>query len=165
MKLPYGDGSTRKILPNYNMFWTLWTKFEENMMINSHRIWEIAIFRRFYMLTLLPTKVRGKKIISWCFYFKKWIVWFNQIWEIIQIQDKYNATMACVATYGVFVMLTKVSYLQFHEETLNVIWIHDFHLFNILFNFEAYVCQLFTMLMGMGLRCYITTYHNIWRWL
>jgi hypothetical protein len=88
-----------------------------------------------------------------------------QIWEIIQIQDKYNATMACIATYRVFVMLTKVPYLQFHREASIVIWIRDFHLFNILFNFEAYVCQIFAMLMGTGLRCYITTYQDIWRWL
>jgi hypothetical protein len=29
--------------------------------------------------------------------------------------------MACIATYGVFVMLTKVPYLQFHREASNVI--------------------------------------------
>jgi hypothetical protein len=36
-------------------------------------------------------------------------------------KDKYDAIMACIATYRVFVMVTKVLSFQYHQETSNVI--------------------------------------------
>jgi hypothetical protein len=38
------------------------------------------------------------------------------------------------------------------------------YLFYILLNFEAYICQIFTLLMEMGLKWYITTYQDMLEW-
>ena len=44
--------------------------------------------------------------------------------------------MACITTYGVFMMVTKAPSIQFYQETSNVILVHCFHLFYILYNLK-----------------------------
>jgi hypothetical protein len=78
-------------------------------------------------------------------------------WQISPNLFKVDATTRQSATYGSFMMLNEVSSLWFIENLQIPFKLILSIFFYILIFFEALVCQIFTIPMGMGLKWYTIT--------